>query len=115
MGPSCFERLGNGRWPDLDPSTLNAEAAALGPLSVAPPSFLRFEPAPYLRPFDASDEHHCDPEHHNSGLCNGEFGTLQPLNGTPGRQWTNFSSFKIYPLSMVARWQEPGPGARFAR
>jgi pimeloyl-ACP methyl ester carboxylesterase len=70
---NLIERLNAGRWPDLDPSTLNAEAAALGALNVAPPSFLRFEPAPFLRPFDASDEHHCDHEHHDSGLCNGEF------------------------------------------
>ena len=70
---NLIERLNDGRWPDLDPSTLNAEAAALGALNVAPPSFLRFKPAPFLRPFDASDEHHCDHEHHDSGLCSGEF------------------------------------------
>ncbi len=70
---NLIERLNNGRWPDLDPSTLNAEAAALGPLNVAAPSFLRFEPAPFLRPFDASDEHHCDHEQHDSGICTGEF------------------------------------------
>ncbi len=70
---NLIERVNNGRWPDLNPSTLNAEAAALGPLNVAPPSFLRFEPAPFLRPFDASDEHHCDPERHDSGRCDGEF------------------------------------------
>ena len=70
---NLLERLNGGRWPDLDPNTLNAEAAALGPLNVAPPSFLRFEPAPFLRPFDAFDEHRCDREHHDSDLCNGEF------------------------------------------
>jgi hypothetical protein len=70
---NLIERLNNGRWPDLDPSTLNAEAATLGPLNVAPPSFLRFEPAPFLRPFDASDEHYCAREHDDSGLCKGEF------------------------------------------
>ena len=70
---NLIERLDNGKWPDLNPNTLSAEAAALGPLNVTPPSFLRFEPAPYLRPFDASDERHCDPEHHDSDLCNGEF------------------------------------------
>ncbi len=70
---NLIDRLDNGRWPDLDPSMLNVEAAALGPLNVAPPSFLRFEPAPYLRPFDASDEHHCDHEHHAPGRCNGAF------------------------------------------
>ena len=70
---NLIERLNNGRWPDLDPSALNAEAAALGPLNVAPPSFLRFEPAPFLRPFDASDERHCNDEHHDSGKCNDGF------------------------------------------
>jgi pimeloyl-ACP methyl ester carboxylesterase len=69
---NLLERLNGGRWPDLDPSTLNAEAAALGPLNVAPPSFLRFEPAPFLRPFDAFDEHHCGREHHDSDQCSGE-------------------------------------------
>lgn len=59
---NLIERLDNGRWPDLDPSTLNAEAAALGPLNVAPPAFLRFEPAPFMRPFDALDERPCDRE-----------------------------------------------------
>jgi hypothetical protein len=34
---------------------------------------LRFEPAPFLRPFDGFDDHRCDHEHHDSGLCNGEF------------------------------------------
>jgi pimeloyl-ACP methyl ester carboxylesterase len=70
---NLIERLDNGRWPDLDPSTLNAEAATLGLLNIAPPSFLRFESAPFLRPFDALDEHHCEREHHDSGACNGEF------------------------------------------
>lgn len=70
---NLIERLDHGRWPDLDPSTLNAEAATLGLLNVAPPSFLRFESAPFLRPFDASGEHHCEREHHDSGGCNGEF------------------------------------------
>ena len=69
---NLIERLNNGRWPDLDPSTRNAEAATLGPLNVAPPAFLRFESAPFLRPFDASDEHHCEHEHHDSGRCKGE-------------------------------------------
>src|SRR6266576_5874290 len=70
---NLIERLDKGRWPDLDPGILNAEAATLGPLNVAPPSFLRFESAPFLRPFDALDEHDCEREHHDSGGCNGEF------------------------------------------
>jgi pimeloyl-ACP methyl ester carboxylesterase len=50
---SLSQRLDTGRRPDLDPSVLNAEAATLGPLNVVPPSFTRFEPAEFLRPFDA--------------------------------------------------------------
>ncbi len=48
-------RLDTGIWPDLGPDVLNMEAAALGPLNVAPPSFIEFAPAKYLRPFDALD------------------------------------------------------------
>ena len=54
---NLIQRLDTGTWPDLAPSVLNAEAAKLGPLNVAPPSFLKFEPAQFLRPFDALDEH----------------------------------------------------------
>lgn len=50
---NLIQRLDTGRWPDLDPGLLNGEAGVLGPLNVAPPSFLKFEPARYLRPFDA--------------------------------------------------------------
>ena len=49
------QRLDTGRWPDLDPTVLNAEAATLGPLNIGPSSFIRFEPAEFLRPFDAFD------------------------------------------------------------
>ena len=49
------QRLDSGRWPDLDPTVLNAEAATLGPLNIGPSSFIRFEPAEFLRPFDAFD------------------------------------------------------------
>ena len=47
-------RLNTGKWRSVsDPSNLNAAAAALGPaLNVAPPSYLAFEPAQFLRPFD---------------------------------------------------------------
>jgi hypothetical protein len=53
-----------GRWDRsaLDPASLNAQAAALGPqfnifqvgtaVVPTPPAFLRYRPAPYLRPFD---------------------------------------------------------------
>ncbi len=46
----------------LDPASLNAQAAALGPqdnifevgtiIKPTAPAFLRYRPAPYLRPFD---------------------------------------------------------------
>ena len=57
-------RLDTGRWDlsALDPASLNARAAALGPqynifqvgtaIDAAAPAFLRYRPAPYLRPFD---------------------------------------------------------------
>ncbi|HLJ25533.1 MAG TPA: prolyl oligopeptidase family serine peptidase [Candidatus Angelobacter sp.] len=66
---NLIQRLDTGRWPDLDASTLNAEAAALGPLNIAPPAFLRFESAPFLRPFDVFDDRRCDREHHDRDLC----------------------------------------------
>jgi pimeloyl-ACP methyl ester carboxylesterase len=66
---NLIERLDTGKWPHLDPGTLNAEAAALGPLNVVPPAFLRFEPAPFLRPFDAFDARSCDREDHESEEC----------------------------------------------
>lgn len=66
---NLIQRLDTGRWPDLDPSALNAEAAALGPLNVAPPAFLNFRSAPFLRPFDAFDDRRCDREHHDRDLC----------------------------------------------
>jgi pimeloyl-ACP methyl ester carboxylesterase len=51
-----IERLDTGKWPDLDANTLNKDAAVLGPLNIAPPSFLQFRPAPFLRPLDALDD-----------------------------------------------------------
>jgi pimeloyl-ACP methyl ester carboxylesterase len=57
-------RLSTGRWDDsaLDPASLNAQAAGLGPaynifvangmVNAAPPAFLHYPPFPYLRPFD---------------------------------------------------------------
>src|ERR1700734_1644401 len=59
-------RLDTGRWNPaaLDPARLNDQAAALGPAynifsagsTVVPtgPEFVRYRPAPYLRPFDLS-------------------------------------------------------------
>ena len=68
-----IERLDTGIWPDLDAGTLNAEAMALGPLNIAPPSFLQFRPAPFLRPFDALDDRRCGREHADRDSCNGGF------------------------------------------
>ena len=63
-----LSRLRTGRWGHdaTDPAELNAAAAALGPFYnvfgagsqpvSTPPAFLRYEPAPYLRPFDAPDK-----------------------------------------------------------
>lgn len=53
---NLIERLNTGKWPQLDDDVLNAEAATLGPLNVAPPAFIDFHPARYLRPFDTLDE-----------------------------------------------------------
>lgn len=68
-----LERLDTGDWPDLDANVLNADAAALGPLNIAPPSFLRFRPAPFLRPFDTFDEKRCDREHQDQDSCKDRF------------------------------------------
>jgi pimeloyl-ACP methyl ester carboxylesterase len=59
-------RLDNGRWPNASPGTLDAEAAGLGsaanvlPISQnsavpSAPAFVRYQPGPFLRPFDARD------------------------------------------------------------
>ena len=57
-----MERLDTGKWPDLEANTLNTDAAGLGPLNIAPPSFLQFRPAPFLRPFDEPEDQGCDRE-----------------------------------------------------
>jgi pimeloyl-ACP methyl ester carboxylesterase len=61
---ALLNRLGTGRWSHagLDPADLNGEAAALGPsynlytagsgTVPAAPEFVRYQPTPYLRPFD---------------------------------------------------------------
>jgi len=48
-------RLDTGKWTGLaDPANLDAAAAALGPsLNIAPPAYIQFEPAQFLRPFDS--------------------------------------------------------------
>lgn len=46
-------RLNTGKWGGAtDPEALNSAATALGPLNIAPASYIDFEPAPFLRPFD---------------------------------------------------------------
>ena len=52
---NLIRRLDTGIWPDLGAKALNAEAATLGPLNIAPPSFIEFAPTQFLRPFDAFD------------------------------------------------------------
>jgi hypothetical protein len=49
---TLLHRLDTGHWGTIDPAVLNAEATALGPLNIAPPSFLQFHPTAFLRPFD---------------------------------------------------------------
>jgi alpha-beta hydrolase superfamily lysophospholipase len=68
---NLISRLEAGTWPHLDADALNAEAAALGPLNVAPPAFFEFRPAPFLRPFDALMEEQCGHHSHNAQACNG--------------------------------------------
>ncbi len=54
---ALISRLDTGRWSGVtDPSALNSAAEGLGALNFAPPSFIPFEPAPFLRPFDTFDQ-----------------------------------------------------------
>lgn len=49
---ALVRRIDTGKWK-IDPSTLNAAASALGPSdNPAVPSFIDFDPAPFLRPYD---------------------------------------------------------------
>ncbi len=52
---TLIHRLDTGNWDGFtNPGLMNQEAAALGPiLNIVPPAFLNFEPAVFLRPFDA--------------------------------------------------------------
>ena len=51
---ALVSRLDTGKWTgQADPANLDAAAAALGPLNVAPPSYVDFAPAQFLRPFDS--------------------------------------------------------------
>ena len=52
---ALISRLDTGHWAGVtDPSVLNANATSLGALNVAPASFIPFEPAQFLRPFNSS-------------------------------------------------------------
>ena len=67
---NLIARLDTGRWPDLDPSTLNTEAATLGPnfnifavggtIVPTPPAFDPFRPTEFLREFDAFIDARCE-------------------------------------------------------
>ncbi|HXD81683.1 MAG TPA: prolyl oligopeptidase family serine peptidase [Candidatus Acidoferrum sp.] len=51
---TLVHRLDTGHWGSIAPSTLNTDATGLGAtFNTAPPSFLHFQPAQFLRPFDA--------------------------------------------------------------
>src|SRR5262245_15344105 len=68
---NLLARLNTGHWPELDADVLNTEAAVLGPLNVAPPSFFDFEPTAFLRQFDAFDAKRCATGHDNRHVpCN---------------------------------------------
>ncbi|HEY6306173.1 MAG TPA: hypothetical protein VI488_06900, partial [Candidatus Angelobacter sp.] len=66
---NLIERLDSGHWPDLHAADLNAEAGALGPLNIVPPAFIHFEPAPFLRPFDAFIDRRCERHGGNEQEC----------------------------------------------
>jgi pimeloyl-ACP methyl ester carboxylesterase len=51
---TLVHRLDTGHWGSINPSTMNSEATSLGSIfNPAPASFLHFQPAQFLRPFDA--------------------------------------------------------------
>jgi hypothetical protein len=51
---TLVHRLDTGRWGSIDPSVMNSQATSLGSaFNVAPASFIHFQPAQFLRPFDA--------------------------------------------------------------
>lgn len=49
---TLVNRLNTDSWSGTSPSAMNARALALGALNIAPPSFITFQPAQFLRPFD---------------------------------------------------------------
>jgi pimeloyl-ACP methyl ester carboxylesterase len=51
---TLVHRLDTGHWGSIAPSTMNSQATSLGStFNVAPASFINFQPAQFLRPFDA--------------------------------------------------------------
>jgi hypothetical protein len=62
---TLVDRVNTGHWGNIDPATLNANAAALGPslniffaggkLVPTAPAFIPFQPTEFLRPFTADD------------------------------------------------------------
>jgi pimeloyl-ACP methyl ester carboxylesterase len=79
---SLLQRLDTGKWPDLHPDTLNTTAAGFGlPFNIIQnaagqivpggPSFFLFQPAEFLRPFDAFAAARCAGGHDNEDVpCN---------------------------------------------
>ncbi len=54
---TLIQRLNTGKWGSTNPALLNAEANSLGAnLNPAPPAFLAYTPAPFLRPYDVRNE-----------------------------------------------------------
>ena len=52
-----LRRVSTGEWQGVDPDDLNAAASKLAPVyNFSPPSFIHYEPAPFLRPFNSFDE-----------------------------------------------------------
>ncbi len=51
---ALVQRIDTGKWTGAtDPDALNAAASALGPTyNLASPSFIDFDPTPFLRPYD---------------------------------------------------------------
>ena len=57
---TLIHRLDSGQWGNTtNPGLMNKEALALGSqLNTAPPAFINFDAAPFLRPFDARNRQH---------------------------------------------------------
>ena len=50
---ALISRLDTGSWSEVDPKDLNEAALKLGPeFNFFPPAFIKYEPAPFLRPFE---------------------------------------------------------------